>query len=83
MVDRLLVSGDYAFDPRCAVTAQSGRGGNFALGYAGSEVLCRGAVEAMRKQSEACHGGHLGGLERPKGQMRSSLRLLNKGFKMF
>eukprot|EP00435_Cladocopium_sp_Y103_P000924 s373_g1.t1 len=64
----------YAFDPTYAVTAQSGRGGNFALGYTGelagrastldgsTEQLWAQAMQVMRMQAEGCHGAHLGTL---------------------
>ncbi|OLP94744.1 Tubulin delta chain [Symbiodinium microadriaticum] len=67
-------NGAYKFDPASAVTTQSGRGGNFALGYAGdslgrasslaldgdSEPLWAKAMERFRQQVEGCHGRHLG-----------------------
>ncbi|CAJ1342281.1 unnamed protein product [Effrenium voratum] len=67
VVERLLDGGDgYAFDQTCAVTAQSGRGGNFALGYsaeglaAGMEPLWARALQCTRRQVEGCYGSHLG-----------------------
>mmetsp|Transcript_88755 Transcript_88755/g.286814 ORF Transcript_88755/g.286814 Transcript_88755/m.286814 type:complete len:401 (-) Transcript_88755:396-1598(-) len=61
---------DFAFDPSAAAWSQSGRGGNFALGYAGDggagvaaggrPELVGQALECMRRQSEACHGAHIG-----------------------
>eukprot|EP00438_Fugacium_kawagutii_P026397 Skav216155 [mRNA] locus=scaffold3788:74687:92825:+ [translate_table: standard] len=81
VVERLLTplgarkpwSGDrYAFDPSYAATAQSGRGGNFALGYTGelagrsstldgvAEPLWSRSLQLLRQQAEACHGAHLG-----------------------
>ena len=36
VVEKIAASSDgYSFDPRSVATAQSGRGGNFALGYTG------------------------------------------------
>lgn len=71
VVDRLLTpNAGYTFDPTSAVTAQSGRGGNFALGYTGGrastldgrEELWAQAMQVMRMQTESCHGAHLGTL---------------------
>ncbi|CAK9061433.1 unnamed protein product [Durusdinium trenchii] len=77
VVEKIAASSDgYSFDPRSVATAQSGRGGNFALGYTGghstpsavsaldgaAEPLWTRALNAMRLQVEACHGGHLGTL---------------------
>ncbi|CAE8581594.1 unnamed protein product [Polarella glacialis] len=63
----------YAFDPASTATAQSGRGGNFALGYNGGfgdlgagvgssdqRQLGARAMECTRRQIEGCHGSHLG-----------------------
>lgn len=59
----------FAFDASSAAWSQSGRGGNFALGYSGeggtvlstgSPELLTQALEAVRRQLEACHGTHLG-----------------------
>ncbi|CAE7369387.1 tubd1 [Symbiodinium natans] len=66
------VNGTYSFDPASAVMTQSGRGGNFALGYSGDslghassldgdvEPLWAKAVDRFRQQVEACHGRHMG-----------------------
>ena len=68
-------TGAYVFDPASAVMTQSGRGGNFALGYYGealgqasaasaldgdTEPLWAKALDRLRNQVEGCHGRHLG-----------------------
>eukprot|EP00929_Paragymnodinium_shiwhaense_P057163 TRINITY_DN28610_c0_g1_i1.p1 TRINITY_DN28610_c0_g1~~TRINITY_DN28610_c0_g1_i1.p1 ORF type:complete len:482 (+),score=90.48 TRINITY_DN28610_c0_g1_i1:94-1446(+) len=68
-------SAAFAFDRESAVVGQSGRGGNFALGYSGGAggsplpsmaaagecpELVASAVERMRRQVERCHGTHMG-----------------------
>jgi len=75
-VVRALLAGHYpgfAFDPCLLACGESGRGGNFALGYAGTgaaalpaaamsgrpELVDR-ALDATRCQVERCHGAHLG-----------------------
>ena len=74
VVESVMCQGNttYAFDPASAVTTQSGRGGNFALGYSGEalgrasaldgdpEPLWAKALDRLRLQVEGCHGRHLG-----------------------
>lgn len=65
--------GTFAFDPASAAWSQTGRGGNFALGYAGNggpmpvfaapgrqPELVGQALECVRRQVEGCHGTHTG-----------------------
>lgn len=59
---------NHAFDPDASAWSQSGRGGNFALGYGGqrgagespSSGLLGHALECVRHQVERCNGTHLG-----------------------
>lgn len=58
----------HAFDPDASAWSQSGRGGNFALGYGGqrgagespSSGLLGDSLDCVRHQVERCHGTHLG-----------------------